>query len=226
MLNKERGGRMKISEYYKLGKTQYELDFVDIDVDADAPLFLDPYFIGKTEFPIAVEAKKSLSTFFDCLLQAVRDGREKDALKLLSHLGETNELCFGFSKGKPQGRGMGRSDAAKIYKSLEASEAVRTGIVEDIEDCRIFVDNVDKDKVSDMAANIIRKQLIEYTRAQCELLGIPLENDVSSGHFWDSDKKMWCIEYVKMPVINDKRILFVPKRLVSCIRDHAMPFRG
>ena len=47
---------MKISEIFNLQKTQYELDFVDIDVDKDIPLFLDPYFISKMEFPFAENA--------------------------------------------------------------------------------------------------------------------------------------------------------------------------
>ena len=45
---------VKISELFDLKKSQYELDFVDINPDIDTPLFLDPYYISKCEFPFAV----------------------------------------------------------------------------------------------------------------------------------------------------------------------------
>ena len=41
---------MKISELFGITKSQHELDFVDVDIDSDTPLFLDPYFIAKNDF--------------------------------------------------------------------------------------------------------------------------------------------------------------------------------
>lgn len=206
---------MKISELFNLNKTQHELDFVDIDIDCDTPLFLDPYFIAKNEFPLAFEAHLSLRSYFECLLCALRENRISDAEELFSYLGETNEVCLGFSQSKPRGKGMGPTDASKIFRSLQDSPALQTGIMEDIEDFRIFVKNVDKDKMSDMTANIIKKQLIEYTQAQCLLWEIELTPNTPSGFFWDRETNTWENEYTDMLIAEGRKILLVPKRLVS-----------
>jgi hypothetical protein len=34
-----------VSQHFKLGRTQAELDFVDVDVTGDTPLFIDPQAI-------------------------------------------------------------------------------------------------------------------------------------------------------------------------------------
>lgn len=211
---------MRISELFDLKKTQHELDFVDVDVDLDTPLFLDPYYIAKNDFPLANEAYLSLSSFFECLLRALRENRTADAEELFSHLGESNEVCLGFSRTKPQGKGMGPTDATRIFKSLKESPALRTGIMEDIEDFRIFVENVDKDKMSDMTANIIKKQLMEYTREQCRIWGIDLTPDVVSGFYWDQNTCTWESSYTEMLVVEKRKILLVPKRIVSFSTDY------
>ena len=56
---------MKISKIFDLNKTQYELDFVDIDPSVDTPLFLDPYYISKCDFPFAIGAHATLRSYFE-----------------------------------------------------------------------------------------------------------------------------------------------------------------
>lgn len=206
---------MKISEIFKLKKTQYELDFVDIDIDKDMQLFLDPYYISKINFPFAEESYKTLKNFFDYLLGLLKENYVEEAEEIFSYLGESNELCLGLSKGKPSGKGMGPKDCKKIFESLVKSKAYKTGVMEDIEDFRIFVPNVDKDKTSDMVSNIIKWQLIEYTQEQCKLWGIPLQSGIQSGVYWDTDKKEWDNTYTEMLVVEGKKVILVPKRIVS-----------
>lgn len=206
---------MRISKIFNLQKTQYELDFVDIDPNIDTPLFLDPYYISKCDFPFAIEAQGTIRSYFEFLLALLRGKRIKQAEELFSYLGETNDICFGMSRGKPRGHGMGPEDTAAIFKELLQSRAIHSGIMEDIEDFRIFVPNVDRDKVSDMTANIIKKHLIIYTKEQCDLHGIPLISNVPSGMYWNSQTKSWDNQYTQRLVIDERPILLVPKRIVS-----------
>jgi hypothetical protein len=206
---------MKISRHFRLGKTQYELDFVDIDLDNDTPLFIDPYFLSIRRDRWSMGATGSIRNFFQKFIQHLKAGRQDEALEIFSELSEPNETRLGLSQGRSQGRGVGDGDSKKIFDSLLASRAVQTGVVEDIEDCRVFVDGIDKDKVSDMTTNIIREHLIVYTQRQCRLCGIPLTAGVSSGSIWNRQHRRWEAEHTDMLVVGGRKLLLVPKGIVG-----------
>ena len=196
------------------------MDFVDVDYDKDTPLFLDPYFLSKMEFPFAEDAYRTLKNYFDYLLALLRANQIEEAKEIFSYLGESNEICLGMSRGRPSGKGMGPTDAHRIFNNLLQSKAYETGLMEDIEDFRIFVPNVDKDKVSDMTANIIKRHLIRYTQEQCKLWGIPLMSGVPTGYYWDDEKKLWNNQYSEMLIIDERKIILVPKRVVSYSKEY------
>src|SRR4051812_9551411 len=153
---------MRISRRFGLEVSQYELDFVDIDTSRDLRLFIDPHFLGQRSDRWSIEAAGSIRGFFQRFLSLLRAGRKADARELFSRLGEPNETCLGLSRGIPRGNAVGEELADQIFDSLVNSKAVKTGVLTDLEDARIFVRHIDKDRVSDMATVLIRGHLLTY----------------------------------------------------------------
>ena len=206
---------MRISDIFNLNKSQYELDFVNIDVEHDLPLFLDPYFLSIRNDNWSLQASRTIQSFFSYFLALIQGGHNDLARDLFTHLHEPNETCLGMSKGRPSGRGIGPCQAEEIFSSIIQSRAVETGLLEHLEDCYLFVDGIGKDKVSDMTTNIIRGELLKYTQQQCKLWDIPLTPDVATGDIWDRVNRQWTNAYDAMLVIEGRKILLVPKNIVS-----------
>lgn len=211
---------MKISDQFNLNKTQPELDFVDIDPSQDIPLFIDPFFLSLRKDNWSSEATRTIRSFFQHMLSFIRQNQIADAKLLFLNLHEPNSTCLGLSRGQPRGRGVGRGNTDDIFSSIVHSRAIQTGLMRDLEDNLLFVEGFGKDKLSDMATNIIRKHLIGYTQGQCKLHGITLSTGVPSGFFWNRGTVQWESEYTEMLVIESQKILLVPKGIVSFCKDY------
>ncbi|EJR29758.1 MULTISPECIES: hypothetical protein [Bacillus cereus group] len=206
---------MKISEIFNLEKSQRELDFVDININEDLPLFLDPYFLSLRNDLWSIDAHRTIQSFFHQVIELYRADRKGDARRLFVNLSEPNETCFGVSEGKPRGRGVGADEATEIFDNIIQSQAIEEGLVSHLEDMAVFVDNIGKDKISDLTTNVIREHLIKYTQSQCKLHGIALTENVPSGYYWNSTLRKWDNEHTDMLIIEGRKIILVPKSIVT-----------
>ncbi|MEE1131469.1 MAG: hypothetical protein UHX00_07630 [Caryophanon sp.] len=204
---------MKVSEYFNLNRTQNELDFVDIDINKDLPLFLDPYFLSIRQDRWSQEANATLENFFQYILILFKKEKLIEAENLFKFT-EPYETCLGVSKNSVRGKSLGKDDAKKLFQYIVDSEALNDGLISNVNEIKIFVENIGHDKISDLCTNVIRKHLIEYTKSQCSLYNIKLTKNVATKEYWDSSNLEWTSSYENMLVINDTPILLVPKSIV------------
>jgi len=209
-----------VSEHYGLGRAQPTLDFVDVPVDGDLRVFVDPRALRLLASEWGSECISSVQNFFRAVLKAIQEGRHADAQALLRALREPNETRLGLSRGRPRGRALGPESANSVWDALRQSEAVRSGLLEDLEDTILMVEGISSDIVSDITTNLIRGPLIQYTQDACAYYGIPMETDVDSGPLWVPREQRWESAYVSLPVAAGRKLLLVPKAVVRRRMDY------
>jgi hypothetical protein len=205
---------MRVSEHYKLGRTQPSLEFVDVDIRGDTRVFVDPRALRSIESDWSRECVSLLQNFFDTVMRAIQSGNNEAAQRLLASLREPNETHLGLSRGRAQGRGMGSELARDAWRSISRSRAVSSGLIEDLEDTVLFVEGIGFDIISDITTNILRSQLIEFTQDAAEYYGMPVVDNVNSGQLWDRRRRRWTQEYTSLPVTRHGPLLLVPKSIV------------
>lgn len=201
---------MRFSDYFGIEASQAELDFVDIPLETDIRLFVDPYAFSIEPDYWFAECNNLIVSYFQFVVDSIRNGDARAARGLLYNLHEPNDTHFGFSRGRPSGRGIGNVQAEQIHNRLRDSEAVQTGMLRDLSDCELVIPGVGPDKISDITINVIRSKLVEYTLTQCHLFGIQTRR-VVAGAFWDPNTMRWNNRYADLPIWRERRIILVPK---------------
>lgn len=190
------------------------LEFLDLELDKDNWFFINPFYINNSNDSFCIKAKPYLNSFFQDFLVQLQDGAEDVARALFSHLKEINNIRLGMSQGEPAGRGVGPLNTEMIFTAVRETEVFKNGVIDEIGDMMVFVKYLDIDKMSDMCANIIKYELIQFTIEQCQKFNIKTkEFDVD---YWDFKATSWKKEKFNLPFDkNQNFLLFVPKVLVK-----------
>lgn len=164
---------MKISEHFSLSLSPGErLPFLDVHVDKDNPIYLDPNR-AIVSWPMFEAFVENMWTFREKTLDLLENPKKEAELQQLrSHLWEPNETCLWISKWLPKGKWIGEEKSLWLLEEVKKSKARKTKLLEDLQDTNLFIDWVWPDNISDMATNIVRKNLIDFTIQQCQALWI------------------------------------------------------
>lgn len=186
---------------------------MDVDIWGDDRLYIDPRALRTLRTARTDECVMLLQDFFGTVIAAIRNGKHAQARMLLRQLREPNETHLGLSTGYARGHALGPGSAHNVWDALVNSEAVKSGLLEELEETVLMIEGISFDIVSDIATNVIREPLIRFTQEQCAAHGISTKN-VGSGPLWDPGRHEWTQRFEELPVAGTGKLLLVPKLLV------------
>lgn len=203
--------RPRLNDYHGIFLSQAKVDFAIPFLCEDIPLYVDPFRLWQSPSCQDNGLHVLFKSAFNSLGKMYVEGERIKAVEILKRISECNEVGLGNSKSRA-GKRIGDNLAKDVLSIYETIPAVNKYGLEHPEIIQLLVNGISKDRVSDIASNMLGSFLIDYTIQECRQYGIPTEKceieylDVKSM----SMKKDSC----ELPVNpNTKQVLWlVPKR--------------
>ncbi|MDX6577823.1 MAG: hypothetical protein QOE96_3776 [Blastocatellia bacterium] len=197
---------------------QEDVDFVMPDVDDDRRLGIDPFLLYRSSRADFHRAHDQLLTFFNFVLRQIREGNLSEAERLLL-CPEPGEVGLGYSKHGTRGSGIGPELAREIAHTFHNSPSLLSRGLRHIEELQLICPGVGPDRISDVAANVLKLFLIGYTQEQCRSWSIPIGKDVPVNHYFDFTVLNWHDGYFDLPVnpSTGAPLLLVPRRILRVL---------
>lgn len=194
-------------------KTQVDLDFINICLETDNLLFVDPHLIKQlNQF---LEFQKKIGSYWALVLQSLANNKPQHyVLNLLSGTHETNEIRLGYSNSSPKGKGAGKEKQEWLYQELKKQKLVSRKQLGG-EFIEFFIEGIGVDLISDITISIIKKELIDYTNKQCSLYKIPTFKHKIKNLFDEQNHKWIKTQEFNLPQTKKgEPIIFTPKKIV------------
>ena len=207
---------MNISENFGFTTKGHKLfDFIDINLDTDTELYIDPTLIDRLPTSWCIETKKILQNYFDNVFECCKTKNYARLDKLVAFGKEPNETKLGLSVAQSCGKGSKPDSLRNIFRTVAEQCLIEKGLVEKPSELCVFVNNFAEDRMSDLITNIIRGQLYKFTTQQCKKLNINMsQKQYNLGNYWDAFEKEWNTLIGNSLIIGGKKILLVPKIIV------------
>ena len=186
-------------------------DFVDVALNKDNLLFIDPCLIENWDNAWAKKAMCTINSFFSEFYSAYRNDDRVLKCNLLNHAREQNATRLGYGRGD-NGKGNTPEGLMNDFMPLESLiHKINTiGIPQDL---TVFIPGFAEDGFSDLLTNIIHSELNDFTLMQMKKYNIA-PNGTTVFYYWDSSLRNWkklespCYRY------ENGELVLVPKQIV------------
>lgn len=205
--------RPRLTDYYNILLAQEEIDFAIPYLDEDLPLCVDPFLLWKSPAQQDNALHSILIDSFNHLGYLANHKNKDIAEEILIKISECKEVGLGFSKTR-KGLRIGSKIAQEIISLFQAIPEVRQNGFAHFETVQLYVDQISKDRISDIACSFLKSFLIDYTIDQCKKYGIPLSDAKVENVYDAKNHRLVDSENVSIPINpeTNEPILLVPKR--------------
>ncbi|RFU71013.1 hypothetical protein D0469_03475 [Peribacillus saganii] len=204
---------MRFSELFNLPyRHQRHFEFVNIRVDSDNRLFIDPTRIAAENSQWSHECAEIIQDFFHTIFDLYTRGNTGRARDFFRSSGESNEIFLGYTDGFPRGNGNSEESLLRVFDFVHQEGLLNQQIVGRLEDFHIFVPDFGPDLLSDLVASLIKYELVKFTQDQCRLHGIPLTIQLTRP-YWNKQTHTWDTLQEMLPEISGNPIVLIPKNI-------------
>lgn len=216
---------IQLFEYYKINKKQSEVDFLIPFLDIDRRYCLDPSLLKFTTNKTLLLWDEEIKEFLKLVHQIMASGNSEKLKKVLN-IGEAPDAGLGYCSDGVAGSGFGDEISKQVINILGQNPDFKSRGFIRLEELQWMDKDIGPDRISDLAINILKKHIIEYTQREAKKCGIPTE-EVRVNKVFEPNSLEWISIKTKMP-INPMRIvrdavnphpplLFLPKEIVKAL---------
>ncbi|HEX6642424.1 MAG TPA: hypothetical protein VF215_15000, partial [Thermoanaerobaculia bacterium] len=201
--------RPRLTDYFDLPLTQESADFAIPFLGEDIPLYVDPFLLWKSPSLQEQALHTAMIASFNGLGDMARTDAKR-AIDILVELSECKETGLGAGRTR-SGRRIGRNIAEETLRLFSGVPDIERNGIGHIEVLQLCVDQISKDRISDLTCSFLKSFLIDYTMDQARQFGIPVQR-VTIGVYRYTRRDI-VIEDVSLPIspTDGAPILLVPK---------------
>jgi hypothetical protein len=214
---------VRVTEHFSIAAP---VEFVDVHVDRDNRLYVDPSairFWAKSGDAWAIGAYASICEFFDKFLERMLSSsatQNQRAREMLWQFHEPRETRLGMSAEGFNGSGASEELGYAIWASLKDNPlcTLRVPILKRLEDIPLFVPGIANDRVSDLTTRLIFRDLAKFTNRQMEKHpSLEASKEEAEFQVWEATSDSWSKEGIALPHVRTsgdekgRPLLLVPK---------------
>jgi hypothetical protein len=203
--------RPRLNDYYGLPFTQEEVDFAIPFLDDDIPLYVDPFLLWKSPSQQDNGLHLGVISSINYFGRLSREGKLAEAVAALVNISECREVGLGSAANKA-GHRIGKETAEEILSLFQSIPQIIQGGLAHVEEIQLFVDQISRDRISDITCSLVKSHLIDYTIDQCQRWDIP--SSPTRIELFDHRSQKFITETISLPAnpLTAVPILLVPKR--------------